>query len=83
MVRRGQYKANLALLEHIAGTVADTSFQASVGGQLKSEGGAVEVCRLFCIPNVELDVVGAKDRQKVFLDCCSGLFQFDHGWHWS
>src|SRR3712207_7700579 len=41
------------------------SLGAAVGGQLESEGGAVVERRLLGVADVELDVVGAVDREDV------------------
>jgi hypothetical protein len=61
----GEDEADLSLLEDVAGAVALTCLGAGLGDQGHAEGGAVEVGGLAGVADVELDVVGALQRQKV------------------
>ena len=61
--RRGQHEANLALLEDVAGPVADTRLGTGVRDHVEAERLAVVVGSLARVANPQLDVVGAlEDR---------------------
>ena len=67
MIRRqrgGQDEADLALLQHVGGAVARARLRTAVGRQPHAQGGAVEVGRLLGVAHLELDVVGAVQRQE-------------------
>src|SRR5690606_40243906 len=68
-----QDDADLALLEQVGGTVAHPRLGAAIGDQLEAEGRAVEVLRLLRVPDPELDVVGAVDREGVVRGAEVGL----------
>ena len=68
--RRGQHKADLALFQHVGGPVPGAGLRPAIGGQVKTEGGAVIVRRLARVANIEFDVVGAVERKKVSLNLC-------------
>ena len=61
----GEDEADLALLEDVAGAVALAGLGAGVGDERHAEGGAVEVGGLTGVADVELDVVGALEGEKV------------------
>src|SRR4051812_7238489 len=63
--RRGEHEADLALLEEVARTIAATSLGPFVRHEMKAEGGAIVDGGLLRVPDVELDVVGAVDRERV------------------
>ena len=63
--RRREHEADLALLQQIAGPVADAGLGAAVGDQLEAERRPVVVAGLLGVADVELDVVGAVDREGV------------------
>ena len=65
--RRGEHKADFALLHHVGGAVALAGFGAGVGDQRHAEGGAIEVGGLARVADVELDVIGAFEGQKIAL----------------
>ena len=63
--RRGEHKADLALLHNVGGAVALAGFRARIGHQRHAECGAIEVRSLARVAHVELNVVGAFERQKI------------------
>ena len=63
--RRGQYQADFSLLDDIALAVPDTGFQARVCQGLKSHSRLKVMSRLPCVGDIQLDVVGTVDGQKV------------------
>ena len=70
-------EADLSLLEHVRGAVAVAGLGACVGDQGHSEGCAVEVGGLACVADVELDVVGALEGEKI--GCLGGFCLGKHG----
>ena len=67
--RRGQHKANLALLHNVGGAVALAGFRPGVSHQRHAKGGAIKVRRLPRVSHVELNVVGALKRKKIAVRC--------------
>ncbi len=65
----GEDEADFSLLEDVGGAVALAGFRACVRYQAHAEGRAIEVGRLACVADVELDVVGTFEGEKIV---CSG-----------
>ena len=65
--RGGEDEADFSLLEDVGGAVAKAGFGAGVGDEFHAEGGAIEVCGLRGVADVELDVVGAFEGEKVLM----------------
>src|SRR5690606_12021255 len=61
----GEDEADLVLDQEVAGTVPDPGLRTAVAGQLEAEGGAIVDARLLGVTDVELDVVGAVDREGI------------------
>src|SRR6266850_6176964 len=64
-LRGGEDETHLVLHQEVARPVPHTGFGAAIARQLEPERGAVVVARLLGVPDVELDVVGAVDRERV------------------
>src|SRR5579871_2094649 len=60
-----QHEANLALLDDIAGAVAQARLQAGIGDRHEAEGAAIIMGGLFGVADVELDVVPVLDRHEI------------------
>ena len=65
--RRREHEADLALLEDVAGPVADARLRPGVRDDVESEGLAVVVRGLARIPHPQLDVVGALEHGHGYL----------------
>src|SRR5262249_32945706 len=76
--RRGEDESDLVLHEHIAGPVARAGFGSAVGDELETEGGAVEVRRLARVAYVELEGIGAVEREKILLNGAGMLQRLRH-----
>ena len=63
--RRRQDEADLALLEHVGGPVAEPGLGPCVGRAREAEDALVEVRRLLCVPDPELEVVPTEQRHEV------------------
>src|SRR5690606_41957122 len=63
--RRGEHQAGLALLKHVAGTVARARFGPAIGHQVEAEGRPIIYGRLLRISHKELDVVRSIDRKRI------------------
>ena len=66
--RRGEHEADLVLHQDVGGAVARAGLGSAIGGQAEAERGAVEVRGLARVADVELDVIGAVQRQEVLLN---------------
>ena len=60
--RRGEHQAHLALLEDVAGPVANAGLGPGVGDDVEPEGLAVVVRGLARVADPQLDVVGALEH---------------------
>src|SRR5437879_4522230 len=76
--RAGQDKADLTLFQQIAGAIANARLRAAVAGQAHSEGRSVVVRGLASIADVELDVIGSNEREKIR---AGGNRVFGYLWH--
>ncbi len=61
----GEDEADFSLLEDVGGAVAVAGLRACVRDQGHAEGRAIEVGRLACVADVELDVVGTFEGEKI------------------
>ena len=59
-------EADVALLEHVGGAVADSRLGAGVRRPREAHRLLVEVRSLLCVADPELDVVPAEQRHEVF-----------------
>ena len=66
--RRGEHQADLVLHQHVGSAVARAGLRAAIGRQAEAERGAVEVRGLARVAHVELDVIGAVERQEILLN---------------
>ena len=65
--RRGEHQANLALLEDVAGPVANAGLGAGIGDDVETEGLAVVVRGLARVADPQLHVVGALEHRHGYL----------------
>src|SRR5262249_2735675 len=63
--RRRKDEAHLALLKSIGGMVALSCLRACVSDQLHAEGCAVKIGGLARVADVELNVIGTFEREKI------------------
>ena len=63
----GQHKSDVALLEDVAGPIAAAGFQAHSGDRPEAERLVIEMRRLARVPDIELDVVVAAQREEIVL----------------
>src|SRR6266576_5443621 len=79
--RSRQEKCEFVLTNRVAHAILGSRLRARVGEALESESGFVEVGRLFGVPDIELNVVGALERKKISLRRRS-LFRISNcRWH--
>jgi hypothetical protein len=64
--RSGQNKSELMLPYGITGTVFNACLGAGIGQRLKAKGTHVVMGSLLGITHVELDIVSAFERKKIF-----------------
>src|SRR5476649_1862696 len=79
MQRRGQDEAHFILHQDVGSAVARSGFGTAVGGQAEAESGAVVVRGLARVADVELDVIGAVERQEILLNGLGMLPDLRHG----
>jgi hypothetical protein len=81
---RCEHEANLALLDHVRGSISLASLRTRVSHQGHPKRGTVEVRGLTGIADVKLDVIRSLKRQEVrFVGCrvCGGS-GVSHNAHW-
>src|SRR5580700_1170204 len=73
--RGGEHEADFVLRQHVGGALAHAGFGSAIGSDPEPERRAVVVRGLARVANVELDVVGSVERQKILFNL-RGLFQY-------
>lgn len=66
--RRAQHEADVALRDHVGGTVGEPGLGAGVGQRPEAEGGDVVLRGLFCVADPQLEVVEAQRAAVIAAD---------------
>src|SRR5262249_48828534 len=83
--RRREKNANLVLLQQVRRSIARSCFGSAITDELKAERALIVVGRLLRVTHIELDVVGAVDREDVVAFGLrwrgSGSGHLQHSWY--
>src|SRR5207302_8864380 len=79
--RRGQEKRKFVLTNRITHAIFGSSLRSRIGETLESKSRFVEVGRLFGVPDIELNIVGALERKKISFGRRSFLWSSNCRWH--
>src|SRR2546423_6517582 len=79
--RSCQEKREFVLPNRVAHTVLRSRLRSGVGETPESESGFVEVGRLFSVPDIKLNVVGALERKKISFGRRSFFRSCNCRWH--
>src|SRR6266550_5162706 len=79
--RSRQEKCEFVLTNRVAHAILGSRLRSRVGEALESKSGFVEVGRLFSVPDIEFNVVGALERKKISLRRGSLFRSSNCRWH--
>src|SRR5207253_3944744 len=81
--RCGQDERQLILTNRVADSILGSRFRPGIGETLKTKRRLIEMCRLFGVTDIKLDIISPLQRQKILFRCRSrfGFWSSNCRWH--